>query len=613
MAARIVEQQADLAGDALLAAAGILLLFAAAVGIVHLAAGVVAGQQRFAVHLAPVFERFVETDRGVVEHVLGPIFVIAVPARLLDLVASVDDAAGGFQRVLDMLAAFARGTNAFLERILGVAEVENVADAALVAADRRGRSHPDRVQVGADEFFVLEVDAGRVYCAGDHFFALLEEVLIVGVALGGEGQDQRRVAVAAGPAAALGVVGGGGRDIAQVDGVEVGDVYAELHRGGAEEGGQHAVAEAALALLAVFGADLARVRLGQHRAERRGRLAVELLEEGIRLFRFRVKIGQVALADGVFGHGSAVALGPAHRAGVDADAAGAAAVVLGGEQMAAQLVDDALGQFFRAVGAEVGVAGPDFAGAEEAADGGAVAERERGAGLEAAAFFAGQQRQRLPAHVAGVGLVQRPGLAQPLGGVAGQAAQRFLRQRGRVDGELGAEAVEDRVQDGFALLGIGFAHQRHSLPAGIVRGELVQALVGDAEQASLFEVGLVDAPAAGEVFERSVLEQVDHRALALLVAGAARDRVLEEVARREFERIEDALAEFGEAERAVLADGLGERGTQQRDLHEVVEVPGLQRSILPVIGETERLCCYIFHVLLFDAGDCGVDCDGGRR
>ena len=63
------------------------------------------------------------------------------------------------------------------------------------------------------------------------------------------GDHQRRLAAAAGPAAALGVVGRRRRHVAQVDGVEVGDVDAQLHRRRAEQHRQLARAEPVLALL----------------------------------------------------------------------------------------------------------------------------------------------------------------------------------------------------------------------------------------------------------------------------------------------------------------------------------------------------------------------------
>src|SRR5438309_100530 len=98
-----------------------------------------------------------------------------------------------------------------------------------------------------DQLAVSEVDAGGGNGAGNDLGAAPEKVLIVDVALGSKGHDKRRPSVASRPAAALGVVRGGRRHVAEVDGVEVADIDPELHCRRTEEHRQLAGAELVLA------------------------------------------------------------------------------------------------------------------------------------------------------------------------------------------------------------------------------------------------------------------------------------------------------------------------------------------------------------------------------
>ena len=108
-----------------------------------------------------------------------------------------------------------------------------------------------------------------------------EVVGVVSVARGAVGDDERGLPGPAGPARPLGVVGRCRWDIAQADGVEAGDVHAELHGGGAEQERQVARAEGFLALFAHLGGDLGGVLLGLQPAEGLGHLLVERGEEGV--------------------------------------------------------------------------------------------------------------------------------------------------------------------------------------------------------------------------------------------------------------------------------------------------------------------------------------------
>ena len=178
-----------------------------------------------------------------------------------------------------------------------------------------GLGEPDRVDVGADEVLVGQVEAGCDDRPGDHVAGAAEPVAVVGVAGGAVGEHQRRLAAAAGPAGALRVVGGGGRHVAQPDGVEVGDVDAELHRRRAVEQRQFPFPEGALAFEAVLLRDLRGVLAGQHAGVSGGQVAVQVAEERVdpggllALERFAQRVaGAVFARPGV----------PAQRSGVQA-------------------------------------------------------------------------------------------------------------------------------------------------------------------------------------------------------------------------------------------------------------------------------------------------------
>ncbi len=108
------------------------------------------------------------------------------------------------------------------------------------------------MDVGANQVFIGQIEAPGADGAGHHVRRPLEEVLVVGAAGGAIGVDQRRLAAATGPAAALGVVGRRGGDVAHVDRVQLGNVDAQFHRGRAEQQRQDGLAKLLLALFADF-------------------------------------------------------------------------------------------------------------------------------------------------------------------------------------------------------------------------------------------------------------------------------------------------------------------------------------------------------------------------
>ena len=108
------------------------------------------------------------------------------------------------------------------------------------------------MNVRTNQVPVAEIDAGRRHRSGDHSGRLAVEVLVVGTSSGTVGEDQGGLPAASRTPAALRVVGRRGRNVAQVDEVELSDVDAELHGRGAEEQRQLSFPKTRLAFLAVL-------------------------------------------------------------------------------------------------------------------------------------------------------------------------------------------------------------------------------------------------------------------------------------------------------------------------------------------------------------------------
>jgi len=119
-----------------------------------------------------------------------------------------------------------------------------------------GAGEPEGGEVALDEIAVREIEERRADLSVDHRLGVPEEVLVVRALRRAVGEDESGLAATAGATASLRVVGGCGRNVAQVDGVEGGDVDAEFHRRGAEEDGEEAVRLADLAQVLLVGGEV---------------------------------------------------------------------------------------------------------------------------------------------------------------------------------------------------------------------------------------------------------------------------------------------------------------------------------------------------------------------
>ena len=118
--------------------------------------------------------------------------------------------------------------------------------------------------MGLDQLLVGEIEARRRHGTRDHRGRLREIVPVVGVAVAGEGEHQRRPAAAPGTAAALRVVGRVGRNVPQMHDRELADVDAQLHGRGAAQDREVALAERRLAQHPVLGRHLPGVLGREH-------------------------------------------------------------------------------------------------------------------------------------------------------------------------------------------------------------------------------------------------------------------------------------------------------------------------------------------------------------
>ncbi|TFE69316.1 hypothetical protein A7Q09_05340 [Methylacidiphilum sp. Yel] len=120
---------------------------------------------------------------------------------------------------------------------------------------------------------------------------------------------------------------------------------------------------------------------------------------------------------------------------------------------------------------------------------------------------------------------------------------------------------------------------------------LVEGEVLDPEEVALLEIGGCQAPPALQIPIEAVAEDVSEGPVRLL-AEREPDRGVARVALDgERQCFEDTLREL------VVTDSWGggllgcavQRSTEESHLHEIVEVTGLERGVLPVVGEAQNI------------------------
>ena len=391
---------------------------------------------------------------------------------------------------------------------LGAVHVDGLGDRPAQADADLGQ--PDRVDVGAEQVLVEQVEARRGDDARDHLVGVAEVVLVVAVAGGAVRGDQGRLAGSSGSPRALGVVRGRGRHVAHGNGVEAGDIDAKLHRRRAVQQLQLPVAEFVLALAAHFGVDLGGVLTGHQPGQRLRDLPVQ--PDEVRVGPRRCGAAE-RTGKGVIAAARTVAGPPYERGRADPVAARTAPPeVLGlGEQagpVAGQHPQQVADDLLRVVAADRPQVAGETAGplevAAELAPPGHEDQVPGGAGPPGAGVD--DRRVSLVAVADGPLRAQRL-LAAPL-----HAVELVRLEALGVDRQGPAHLVEQHPADPLADFRRGVPQGGEAVPPQLVPGrDAFQAQVADLDQSDLLQVGHGDPPAALQVEEHPQVHHVAQR------------------------------------------------------------------------------------------------------
>ena len=451
-----------------------------------------------------------------------------------------------------------------------------------------GLGQPYGVNVGADEVFVGNLGARRQDGSGHHLLRPPEEVAVVRAAGGAVGVDEGRLPASAGTAAALGVVRRGRRYVAQADDVEIGDVHAEFHGRRAEQYRQSARAEPLLTILALLVRHLSCVLSGLQVVQPESQLAVEMHEEGVCLRLFRACPRH---PDGVPKRLCAVTGDPPERRRRDLVAGRVALGRLNGfrepgnPEGPEKLRYDLLRLIHRDGLPELGeCARPSQVLAEAASSGQEGVAAEVG-GLPCARESDGGVLEQFR-------LIDRPRVSKHLRTAAAKLLLVDLLKVVHPDAEFAAHVVEQRLRNGLA-------HRRRRghergmalAPVFLARAQVVQRLVANLEEAALLQVRRHDPPPAPEVAVQPVSKHVPQGAPGLFLGGVAHQGVVVVRLFGQIQRFEDALCDdiVGESVLVRSVRRPKQGASEERNLDEVVEVPGLQRCVLPIVCEAQQL------------------------
>ena len=165
------------------------------------------------------------------------------PRRCLgcQLVADqVDDPDDPFTRLPPDFVGIHWPRNVLVYRLARRREVKDVPDRWVEGHSRGGK--PDGVEMALHEAAVGKVEQWRAHLAMDHALGITEVVLVVGALRRTVGEGKRGLSAPSGPATALGIVRRGRRNVPEVYGVERRDVDTEFHRRRTEEDRQEPAA-----------------------------------------------------------------------------------------------------------------------------------------------------------------------------------------------------------------------------------------------------------------------------------------------------------------------------------------------------------------------------------
>ena len=181
---------------------------------------------------------------------------------------------------------------------------------------------------------------------------------------------------------------------------------------------------------------------------------------------------------------------------------------------------------------------------------------------------------------------------------------------GRVEGvnlyrQLAAHEVEQCLGDPHPVAGRGQCERRVRVPAALdldpigqlarpyllVGATLAEAVVVDPQQPSLFEVRGRQPPATLLVAVDPVGKHLPQHLVGFAASRPAQLRISRIQLGRQPQLIEDRLrdAVMRKPLRAYGRRSAVKARAQEADLDEVIEVPGLERRVLPIVREAEQL------------------------
>jgi len=190
----------------------------------------------------------------------------------------------------------------------------------------------------------------------------------------------------------------------------------------------------------------------------------------------------------------------------------------------------------------------------------------------------------------------------------------FLRIKDiHFDGQRPAEDIEEGAKEFLTQLGFTGAQGRGgfnelflvpvnlNLETGIPKFRFfqqaflsLQAFVVKDEQAAVFQVRRGHTPTALEITIEVVVYDAAKGVVGGVLGRAAHFRVGGVFVEPKLHGLEEGAGKFAvtESGAALFLGGLVKRRPEQGYLSEVVEVTGLKRSILPIVGETEELASF---------------------
>ena len=183
-----------------------------------------------------------------------------------------------------------------------------------------------------------------------------------------------------------------------------------------------------------------------------------------------------------------------------------------------------------------------------------------------------------------------------------------------LDGEFPAHVVEQHLRHFQSCRWQSTGQSRVAVPPFLFRfRQFIQRLVADRQQSTLFKVRQRDAPAPFQIPVQPVAEHGAECGLGVLQRLKSHQGIAGVQIERQFQGLEHLLGQrvVWDTIDSSLQHRPVQSGAQQANLDEVVEVSGLERSVLAVVREAEQLASSVVESGLVSS-DCGSPTGSGR-